>query len=329
MNPLPVLFEPNYKARPWGGDKLAALFGRPLPPGQPIGELWGLSSLPGDETRVARGPLAGKTLRELRTLWGDTLGPADDTGGFPLLIKFLDARENLSVQVHPSPVAGEPDSASGVKHEGWYVVDAAPHARLLLGLTPGVGREAVRDAAGSARIVEHLQSRPARAGDWFYLPSGTPHALGAGLVVVEVQTTSDVTYRLFDWDRVGPDGHPRPLHISQALANLRDDVPESEIRPIARPLTAPAGVRRCLLDCPAFTLAHATCDPARWSEAAPAATVWIMLRGRGALGTRRDPLPFAPGDVLLLPGGGPYPVQIERSAEWLIAQPYPRPAKSA
>ncbi len=319
MTPAPVSFEPICMPRPWGGRKLHELLGKPLPVGQPIGETWELSSLAGAESRVARGPLAGRTLRDLRALWGPALGPADAAGGFPLLIKFLDARENLSIQVHPRPVAGESDAARGVKHECWYVIHAEPRAQLFLGLAPGVDRAALAATAGSDRVVAQLRPWPARAGDCFYLPSGTPHALGAGVVVAEVQTTSDVTYRLYDWGRVGLDGRPRALHLAEALANLRDDVPPGEFRPVAQPVAGPFGVRRRLLACPAFELGHACAQHGEWVEPAPHAAAWIILNGCGRVGEAALGVRFGPGDVLLLPAGGSYPVCIDHAAEWLIA----------
>ncbi|MBU0639255.1 MAG: class I mannose-6-phosphate isomerase, partial [Planctomycetes bacterium] len=230
--PIPVVFEPIFKAKPWGGRELARLFDKMLPPEVPVGESWELADLPGNESRVAQGPLAGKKLGELIEMWGrDLLGRAELMGGrFPLLIKFLDARERLSIQVHPRPRAdaSEPEQA-GVKHEAWYVIDADPGAALYIGLKPGVGPEDVRAAGSTPALAELHQLRAGELGLCYCLPSGVPHALGAGLIVAEVQTPSDVTYRLYDWGRVGLDGQPRELHVEQALANIRYDVAEEEI----------------------------------------------------------------------------------------------------
>jgi len=301
----PVVFEPIFKAKPWGGRELARLFDKPLPADLPIGESWELADLPGNESRVAHGPLAGKTVGQLVEMWGrDLLGDAELIDGcFPLLIKFLDARERLSLQVHPHPRGDSSESEqAGVKHEAWYVIDADPGAVLYLGLKPGVGPADVRAAASTAALAELHELRPGEPGRCYYLPSGIPHALGAGLVVAEVQTPSDVTYRLYDWERVGLDGKPRELHVEQALANIRHDIPEREIvRPRARTGDPQQTIER-LVTCERFLIDR------RWfaKERAPELpvsqmAVWIVLSGSGAFVRGHDRCGFNPGDVALIP----------------------------
>ena len=172
-SPLPVIFEPIFKPKPWGGRELQRLFGKPLPGDGPIGESWEVTDLPGNESRVAGGPLAGKRIGELVELWGsDLLGNAKLVDGrFPLLIKFLDARERLSIQVHPrAGAAGTGAEQPGVKHEAWYVVDAEPNAALFIGLRPGAGADEIR-AAGPTAALEKLQQRATRGARPLLLPA--------------------------------------------------------------------------------------------------------------------------------------------------------------
>jgi mannose-6-phosphate isomerase len=305
IRPIPVIFEPIYQVRPWGGRRLAELYGKALPEHPTIGESWEVVSLPGYESRVREGPLAGRTLSQLIEMWGrDLIGGAELVDGrFPLLIKFLDARQSLSVQVHPRPGDGPGSGAgAGVKHEAWYVVEAGPRSEMLIGFQEGVLPGQVAAAARTRAIVGLLRRWPARAGQCFYLPSGVPHALGGGLVVAEIQTPSDVTYRLYDWDRLDEQGRPRDLHVEQALAHARFDVRPQDI---LQPRSHVAGVYTLvtrLVACERFLI-----DKVRLTggvtQGLPHAemVVWIVLAGRGEL--RRDQwiCRFAPGQVLVIP----------------------------
>jgi len=300
--PQPITFAPLFVPKPWGGGRLATLLNKHLPPDEPIGESWELVSLPGHESRVRDGPFAGRTLGELVAAWGpDLLGAADLADGrFPLLVKFLDACQNLSVQVHPKPV-GDPHAAqTGVKHEAWYVLHADPGARLYVGLKPGVTADDVARAADTPAIAELLHAWDARPGDCFYLPSGTLHALGAGLVVAEVQTPSDVTYRAYDWDRVDSAGRPRTLHVAEALANIRYDVTAEMIRP--QPEQVPgAGPTRAtrVASCPRFMLDVLEAPTGQsWPIPPGRVRIWIILAGGGRFSTGGA---FRCGDVALLP----------------------------
>lgn len=316
--PQPVIFEPIYQARPWGGRRLADRLGKVLPADAPIGESWELSGLPGAESRVREGELAGRRLGELVAAWGrGLLGGAELIAGrFPLLIKFLDARETLSVQVHPRPEAAAPGEH---KNEAWYIVDAAEGSEVWIGLRPGVTPEQLARAAGSAAIVELLQRWPARPGRCYYLPSGVPHALGAGVVLAEVQTPADVTYRLYDWDRVGLDGRARPLHVAEGLAHARGDVPADMI---LQPRSHAGGVWSTvtrLVRCESFMidkvrLAAGAAQGLPYCEMA----VWIVLSGRGALLRNDRRWTFSRGDVVLIPAvSADILVQTDEPAEWL------------
>ena len=217
----PLTFHPIFKERVWGGRKLERLYHKPLPPGVPIGESWEISDRPGDASMVANGSLAGKDLRWLMANHAtDLMGSAKPPPGrFPLLIKILDAREKLSLQVHPpadraSELGGEP------KTEMWYIAEAAPGAELYVGLKRGTTREDFERKLQTGTVAECFHRVSVRAGDAMFLPSGRVHALGAGLVIFEIQQNSDTTYRVFDWNRAGLDGKPRELHIAQSLASI-------------------------------------------------------------------------------------------------------------
>ena len=215
----PTVFQPIFKERVWGGRTLERLYGKRLPAGVPIGESWEISDRPGDESIIANGSHAGRTLRWLMEEHAsELLGEAAAAGDrFPLLCKILDAREKLSLQVHPPAHAadlGEP------KTEMWYIAAADPGAELFVGLKPGTTREVFAQAIHDRRVAECFHRIPVRAGDTMFLPSGRVHAIGAGLVIFEIQQNSDTTFRVYDWDRPGLDGRPRDLHIEQSLTSI-------------------------------------------------------------------------------------------------------------
>jgi mannose-6-phosphate isomerase len=226
--PYPLIFEPVLLEKVWGGRRLERL-GKVLPEGRNIGESWELADLAatsasgagGGAARsvIANGPLAGKTLAEALALWKRSLlGSAAATreGGFPLLVKFLDARENLSLQVHPSRAYAAAHPAAFVKNECWYVLAAEPvngrAPMIYKGIKAGVSRGAFAKAVGEGSVVDEVVAVPAVVGECHTFPSGTCHALGAGVLIAEVQTPSDTTFRVYDWGRTG-----RELHVAQAL----------------------------------------------------------------------------------------------------------------
>ncbi len=218
----PLTFQPAFKERVWGGRELERLYAKKLPAGAVIGESWEISDRPGDVSVIANGPLAGKDLRWLmENHAAEILGgakPAAD-GRFPLLCKILDAREKLSLQVHPpaskaKKLNGEP------KTEMWFIADAAPDASLYVGLKNGVTRAEFEQKISDGSVADCFHRIPVKAGDTMFLPSGRVHAIGDGLVIFEIQQNSDTTYRVFDWNRVGLDGQPRDLHIAQSLASI-------------------------------------------------------------------------------------------------------------
>lgn len=306
MNTCPLVFQPICKPKVWGGRNLERLLGKSLPPDEPIGETWECADLPDAQSVVARGPAKGKTLHELVESWGkDLLGRADPVDGrFPLLLKFLDAAQDLSIQVHPdAETARRLGGDVRVKHEAWYVIDAAPDAAIYRGLKPGVSLEQLADAVrqAPAAVIDHLNRIPVRPGRTYYLPSGTLHALGAGVVVAEIQTPSDTTYRLYDWDRVRPDSDAG-LHIDEALACIRTDVDPAAFEKKSHVGDVFTTVTR-LVSCPSFTIEKVRFTAGVEQEIPYAELVcWMVLDGRGEIRHGNSGVEsFAKGDTVILP----------------------------
>ncbi len=248
IDPLPPLkFTPIIKPLPWGGRKLETLFYKVLPDGVPCGESWEVVDLPGDQSLVADGPLSAASLEMLLSHHSkDLLGEASPLQGrFPLLFKFIDANQTLSVQVHPDEhAAARLGGGARPKTEAWFILQAEPGARLYLGLEEGVGPDRLSAAlSGSSddSLEDLLHEVEVKPGDFYYLPSGALHAIGKGVVLAEIQQSSDTTYRVFDWNRMGLDGKPRQLHVEQALASIHYDK-RGQI-PCAPPLSGRPGVR--------------------------------------------------------------------------------------
>ena len=217
----PLTFQPIFKERVWGGRNLEKLYSKPLPAGVTVGESWEISDRPGDASVITNGPLAGRDLRWLvENHQEELLGHAKlEHDRFPLLVKILDAQEKLSLQVHPP---GRMTIATGgdPKTEMWYIADAAPGAELYVGLKRGVTKAEFERKIQDGSVADCFHRVPVKPGDAMFLPSGRVHAIGAGLVIFEIQQNSDTTFRVFDWNRVGLDGRPRELHVAQSLASI-------------------------------------------------------------------------------------------------------------
>jgi mannose-6-phosphate isomerase len=216
----PIKFEPILKEKVWGGNKLVNHFGKKTGNNLPVGESWEISGLPDDESIVANGFLAGNNLNEILEVYmGDLAGDSvyEKFGDeFPLLIKFIDANDNLSVQVHPGDdLAAELHHAYG-KSEMWYVLSAQEGSVIYCGFKNGTDKAKYKAALETGTLPDILNGIRAKAGDTFWLPAGTIHAIGSGIVLAEIQQASDITYRVFDWNRAGTDGQPRELHTDLA-----------------------------------------------------------------------------------------------------------------
>lgn len=262
IEPYPLRFAPLFRDYVWGGSRLQTELAKPTGPGI-WAESWEVVDHVNGQSVVASGPAAGQSLGQLVQLWQDKLVgrdvwqrvqneamPGQLRGRFPLLFKFLDAAQNLSVQVHPNDAAAARQSPPDLgKTEAWYILDAAPGSQIYAGLKPGVTREDFTTACRENKAVSLLHSFPAAAGQCVFIPAGTIHAIGAGLLVAEIQQASDTTYRIDDWGRMGNDGKPRPLHLQQALEV--SDFVSGPVNPIIS--SAKQGIST-LVSCPYFEL---------------------------------------------------------------------------
>jgi len=218
----PLSFRPLFKEYVWGGRRLGTVLGKPIGEGDRYAESWEVVDHGADQSIVAEGPLAGKTLHEVVMDFGPQLfGRHHPQPQFPLLLKFLDAQLTLSVQVHPNDAQGElltpPDLG---KTEAWVVLAAEPGSKIYAGLKPGVDRARLERELAAGTCDNCLHQLEPRIGDCIFLEAGTVHALGDGLVIAEIQQASNTTFRLFDWNRLDRDGKPRPLHIMESLYTI-------------------------------------------------------------------------------------------------------------
>lgn len=288
----PIFLEPVFQEKIWGGDRLRTSFGYDIPSGH-TGECWAISGHPGGDCRIKgrSGQTLGGLWREERALFGGLAGE-----GFPLLVKLLDAREDLSIQVHPddSYARLHENGASG-KTECWYILDCDPDATIIIGHHARSPRE-LREMVEGKRWGELLREVPVRPGDFFQIDPGCVHSIRGGTLLLETQQSSDVTYRFYDYDRLS-EGRPRPLHIEESLAVTQSPFRPRELRPQTR-REGDALVTE-LVRCPCYTVYRAVLD-GRWRRDWDAPFVNIsVLDGRGAL----DGTPVERGDHLLLPAG--------------------------
>ncbi len=229
----PLVFEPIFQERIWGGRRLETAFGKKLPAEKRIGESWEIVDRPEAQSIVARGPLKGKTLHHLWTQHRDEIFEGlSDAPRFPLLLKLIDAQEKLSLQVHP-PEKIAAKLGSEPKTEFWYVAAAEPGAELFLGFRESTTRDEFEKVVREGSAAEHVHKIRVKAGDAVFLPAGRFHGIGASNLLIEIQQNSDTTYRVFDWNRVDPaTGKPRQLHIEQALQSIDfNDVKPKLIEP--------------------------------------------------------------------------------------------------
>jgi mannose-6-phosphate isomerase len=320
----PLKFTPRLVPKIWGGRKLQTVLNKALPAGERIGESWELYDFPPGVVEptdrwvsavVSNGPFAGRTLHELVSEFeSELLGDVPALGNqkqFPILIKFLDAREDLSVQVHPDEAYARTHPGAHLKTEAWYVIDAERGSRIYRGVRAGTTRDMLRRALDAGTVEERLVSVTCEPGQCHFLPSGTVHALGAGMLVAEVQTPSDTTFRLFDFNRLDPaTGKPRALHIEQSLqcigfSGAPEATPQHHHEADAVNTISP------LVACSYFTLKKRRLDrgveqPLRYDRPA----VWMMLDGRAQLNVADlpEPVTLTRGETILLPAKMNQPV---------------------
>ena len=237
----PITFTPLYMERVWGGRELERVYGRTLPDSdKPYGEAWEIVDREGEQSIVDQGPFAGTSLHELWTqhreeIFGDGF---DNHSRFPILIKILDARDELSIQVHP-PVHLAAELGGEPKTEMWFIADCDPGAKLYVGLKSGVTRADFEQAIADGSVADCVHAVSPKPGDSIFIASGRLHAIGAGFLIHEIQQNSDTTYRVFDWNRLGLDGKPRELHVAESLASINfNDFEPSMDQPIGDTLAS-------------------------------------------------------------------------------------------
>ena len=328
MSPLyPLKLPASFREKIWGKRDLSPWFPSAGPRSSPIGEVW----YSFEENRVANGPFAGETLGDLIDKFGERLmgpgyrpsalrrrsasqepTPADAAtrAYFPILTKLLFTNDRLSIQVHPDDEYALAHEGGPGKTEAWYVVAAEPGARIALGTKEGLAPDQLRRLAESGEIVEHLNWIEARPGDGFFVPPGTLHALGPGLVICEVQQNSDLTYRLYDYGRPGADGKHRPLHLDRAAEVVRPEIRPEAASPVVITEPETNGKRELLAACRYFAFEKISWEePGRYIASGNSAELLIFLEGRGRIGDDgphdRSISPwreaYAPGDAYLAP----------------------------
>ena len=329
----PLKFRPRFVDKIWGGRKLETVLGKRLPAEQLIGESWELYDFPPGVVEgstdwvsapVANGPLAGRTLHHLVTEYGRALhGDVSlvGSGQFPILIKFLDAREDLSVQVHPDQDYANTHPGAHLKTEAWYVVQHDPGAKLYKGLRKGTTREQFQRAIADGTVERHIDAHVVKEGHCYYLPSGTIHALGAGILVAEVQTPSDTTFRVFDFNRIDPGtGKPRKLHVEEALQCI-DFSGKPEGKQVRSHVAGYFTTVSRLVTSPYFTLEKVRMtegveEPVPYDQP----VVWMMLTGEAEVRVAGlpEPVRFTRGDTVLLPAAMDKPViKTLADCQWL------------
>jgi mannose-6-phosphate isomerase len=294
MSLYPLKFRPILKQRIWGGQKLRD-YGKQIPAGEKIGESWELADLPEDKSVISNGEFAGKTLSwAISNYPKEITGDENFTGPFPLLIKLLDAQDILSVQVHPDEQTCERLGKGEPKTECWYIIAAEPEAVIYKGLKKGVTKEKFAEAIQEGNVAELLREVAVEVGQCHFLPAGTAHSIGAGLLIAEIQTPSDTTYRVFDFNRVDDRGKPRELHIEEALESIHFDSSGDELS---------VTTTGRLVDCKYFKIdkGHQGQNCELLLSAGKMKTL-IILAGLGTiLPTEGNPVEFKTGDTILVP----------------------------
>lgn len=311
-----LLFKPLYQERVWGGRAFAYQLGRTLPDDRSIGESWEIVDRADTNSVVALGSHAGRSLRSLIEEETEAvMGPAWEPGRrFPILVKWLDCRERLSLQVHPpadvaGSLGGEP------KTENWYIAATTGDAAVLAGLKRGVTREAFEKALRAEKLEGLVCRLPCRAGDSLFVPSGRIHAIDAGNLILEIQQNSDTTYRVYDWGRKGLDGNPRTLHVDESLRSIDfDDFEPSLIHS--------AGDRQVLAHAKEFTLHRVSLAKNETLDFVARRQPRILSVVRGALKERRRKLVVEAGDNVLLPYAGEFSFQAQDGSTVLVTEDF-------
>ena len=296
----PLVFTPILQDRIWGGTKLRTDLGKDIPT-ETTGESWELSAVEGNVSIVKNGGLAGTPLTDLLEQFpDDILGTAVHAKfgkQFPLLFKFLDAREDLSIQVHPNDALAKERHNSFGKTEMWYVMQADEGSRIIVGFKEKSSPEEYLDKLKNKNLIDILNEQPVKKGDVYFLETGTIHAIGAGIVIAEIQQTSDITYRIYDWDRVDANGNGRQLHVEEALEAMNYNPTDTK-----KEYTKNINESNVTVDCPYFTTNYFPLQgSADITKDGNSFTVYICTEGEYSIDAEGETYSFKKGDTVLIP----------------------------
>ncbi len=312
MKLYPLKFKAIFKERIWGGQAFKTYFGKDIPAGA-IGESWELADLPEDKSEIVNGPLAGKTIDQVIAEFPEEItGDENYQPPFPLLIKILDAQNVLSVQVHPDEEVCKRSGKGDPKTECWYIINAAPGAVIYKGLKPGTTKEQFKQAIADGTTADLLEKIEVQVGDCHFLPSGTAHAIGKGLLIAEIQQPSDTTYRVFDWNRLDDQGKGRQLHVEDAVESIHFD-------PSGDNLSVESVGR--LVDADEFKVDKGHEAPDSQLLLSPGQMkVLIFITGAGTIeGQDTETASFAKGDTILIPAVYEGVIKFSNDTQYLIA----------
>ncbi|MBN9285866.1 MULTISPECIES: type I phosphomannose isomerase catalytic subunit [unclassified Flavobacterium] len=302
VNWYPLIFNPILKDRIWGGTKLYSLLHKEII-SETTGESWEISTVPGDISTVKNGALAGKNINELLALQPEALLGRKVYGKFgnefPLLFKFLDAKEDLSIQVHPNDALAKIRHNSFGKTEMWYVMQADEDSRIIIGFEEPSSSEEYVHHLENKTLTKILKEIKVKKGDAFFLETGTIHAIGAGIVIAEIQQTSDITYRVYDWDRVDANGHSRELHIDLALEAIDYSAGNAQIA-----YAKENNKSNLVIDCPYFTTNYIPLDGVlSFAKNGDSFTVLVCTEGDFSIHIpdTAEKTDFKKGDTVLIP----------------------------
>ena len=299
----PFIFKTIFKDKIWGGDKIKTYLHKDFSPLPNCGETWEISGVKSDVSVIKNGPLAGKDLAEILSTYQDELVGKHNYqrfgNEFPILVKFIDANDDLSIQVHPNDELAEKRHHSKGKTEMWYVIQADPGSTLISGFNQEVNEQVYLDKLNSGHIMDILNREQVNAGDVFFLPAGRVHTIGKGLLIAEIQQTSDITYRIYDFDRVDAQGHKRELHTQEALAALDYHVYPHYKSQYTPAKNEPVNVARC----PYFTtnILEYTQDTQRDYSALDSFVIHVCVSGAYSIRYNDTHLDVKMGDCVLIP----------------------------
>lgn len=309
MNFYPLKFKPIYKELIWGGNKLKKFFGKDIPQGKKIGESWELADLPNDKSVITNGDFAGKTISEILQKFSlQITGQKNYKPPFGLLIKFIDACEILSVQVHPDKDAVRRLKAGTPKTECWYIIDCEPDSFIYKGLKEGTTKEQFSDSIQKGTCADFLVKVPVKTGQCHFLPAGTAHAIGPGILIAEIQTPSDTTFRVFDWNRL-QNGKSRPLHIRQALESINFNQKSVDL---------PVTTNGRLVDTEFFKIDKIAAQEGAKKEVFEGVMkVIIIIKGSGQIKSDNSQTDFSKGQTILIPAAFSGNIHFNENTEYL------------